>query len=85
MGEGRQSIIEHKGFSVQRKANMEADGEIYWAICNRGDSINECSKIVTTKLNKNTSGSQCKPDSTIQGTSRRAKERGGKTSRSRRN
>ena len=64
---------------------MKIDGKICWAVCNRGGSINECGKITITKFDENTSGSQCKLDSTVQGTSRRAKERGGKTGGSRRN
>ena len=64
---------------------MKIDREICWAVHNRGGSINERSKIMITKFNENTSGSQRKPDSMVQGTNRRAKEREGKTSGSRRN
>ena len=64
---------------------MKIDRKIYWAVCNRGGSINECSKITITKFDENTSSSQCKLDSMVQETNRRAKERGGKTGGSRRN
>ena len=64
---------------------MKINREICWAICNRGGSINECGKIMITKFDENTSGSQRKPDSMVQGTNRRAKEREGKTGGSRRN
>ena len=64
---------------------MKIDGEICWTICNRGGSINECSKITITKFDENISSSQHKLDSMVQGTNRRAKERGGKTGGSRRN
>ena len=44
---------------------MKIDRKIYWAICNRGGSINEHSKITIIKFDENTSGSQHKLDSTV--------------------
>ncbi len=60
---------------------MEVDGEIYWTICDRGSSINECSEIVITVFNENLSGGQCEQDSVIQGADKGTEERGRKTSR----
>jgi len=64
---------------------MEADGEIYWAICNREGSINECGEIAITVFNENSSSSQCEPDSAIQEVGKGTEEGGRKTSGNRRN
>ena len=44
---------------------MEVDRKICGAICNKGDSIIECGKIMITKFNENSSGSKREPDSLI--------------------
>ena len=44
---------------------MKIDRKIYWAICNKEDSINERSKITITKFDENTSSSQHKLNSTV--------------------
>ena len=55
------------------------------AVCDRGSGINECSEIVITVFNENSSGSQCEPDSAIQGAGKGTEEGGRKTSGNRRN
>ena len=65
MEKGRQSDVKYEGLSIQGKTCMEVDRKIYRAVCNRGDSIVECSKITITKFNENSSGSKCEPDSSI--------------------
>ena len=64
---------------------MEVDREIYWAICDRGGSINEYDKITITIFNENLSGSQCELDSVIQEIGRGTEGGGMKTSGNRRN
>jgi len=83
--EGRQNIIEHQGLGVQRKTNKEVDREVCGAVHDRGSSINECGEIAITIFNENLSGSQCEPDSVIQGAGKGTEEGGRKTSGSRRN
>ena len=58
------------------KKLIEVCGTIY----NRRSSIIECGKIAITKFDENSSGSKCKPDSSIQGASEGTKEGGRKTS-----
>jgi len=63
--EGRQSDAKYKGLSIQGKTGMEIDGKICGAICDRGGSIVECSKITITKFDENSSSSKREPDSLI--------------------
>ena len=63
--EERQSDTKYERLSIQRKAGMQVDRKICGAICNKGDSIIECSKIMITKFNENSSSSKCKLDSLI--------------------
>ena len=65
MEKGRQSNAKYEGLSIQGKTSMEVDGKICGAICNRGGSIVECSKITITKFDENSSGSKCEPNSLI--------------------
>jgi len=44
---------------------MKVDRKICGDVCNRGGSIVECSKIIITKFNENSSSSKCKLDSSI--------------------
>ena len=58
---------------------MKVDRKIYVAVCHRGSSIIKCGEIMITVFNENSSGSQCEPDSVVQGASKGTEEGGRKT------
>ena len=53
---------------------MKVDRKICGAVYHRGSSIIKCSEITMTVFNENSSGSQYKPDSVVQGASKGTEE-----------
>ena len=63
---------------------MQIGKEICGAIQSRRSSIIKCGKTMATKLNKDSSSSQCKPGSAIQRAGKRAEKGRRKTSENQR-
>ena len=61
----RQSNAKYKRLNIQRETGTKADQKICRAIYDRGGSIVECSKVMITKFNENSSNSKCEPDSMV--------------------
>ena len=65
MKEGRQSDAKYEELSIQGKTGTGIDGKVCGAVCDRGGSIVECSKITIAKFDENPSSSKCELDSSI--------------------
>ena len=85
MEEERPDNAKYKRLSIQRKTGVQVGREICRTIQNRRNSIIKCSEVVVTKLNENSSGSQCELDSMVQETDKRTEKGRRETCRGQRN
>ena len=62
---GDRVLLSTKDLVFKEKTHEETDRKICGALCNRGGSIVECSKVAAAKFNEDSSGGECKPDSLL--------------------
>jgi len=65
MKEERESDAKYKKLSIQRKTSEKVDREIYGAIQDRRNSVEEYSEVKVADLNENSSSGKYKQSSKI--------------------
>ena len=62
---GDRVLLSTKDLVFKERLTKKVNGEVCWTVCDRRGSIIECSEIAFAKFDEDSSGSKCKPDSSL--------------------